>query len=146
MNITVPQGVVPGQLIQIQTPSGQLVSVAVPAGIAPGAMFQIQVSNMSNQTKKKTSDEELLKEKELLNAAKNEPYCDNFCYGCGNENCWDQQICPFRPYKASTKACLVCFWSTIGWILAVVFYVLVIAQKVCTCISICIQCYDEGSE
>jgi hypothetical protein len=43
MNITVPQGVIPGQLIQVQTPSGQLVSVAVPAGVAPGAMFQIQV-------------------------------------------------------------------------------------------------------
>ena len=43
MNVTVPQGVMPGQLLQLQTPSGQVVSVAVPAGMAPGGVFQIQV-------------------------------------------------------------------------------------------------------
>ena len=42
-NVTVPQGVMPGQLLQLQTPSGQVVSVAVPAGMAPGGVFQIQV-------------------------------------------------------------------------------------------------------
>jgi hypothetical protein len=43
MEVQCPAGVGPGQMVQIQDPSGQTVQVMVPAGVAPGQMFQIQV-------------------------------------------------------------------------------------------------------
>ena len=43
LNITVPEGVMAGQQIQIKAPSGQLVSVKVPEGCGPGSQFKIQI-------------------------------------------------------------------------------------------------------
>ena len=42
MSVQVPQGVGPGQMIQVQTPAG-LMQVAVPQGVMPGQTFQMQV-------------------------------------------------------------------------------------------------------
>eukprot|EP00404_Azadinium_spinosum_P022452 CAMPEP_0180633874 /NCGR_PEP_ID=MMETSP1037_2-20121125/41816_1 /TAXON_ID=632150 /ORGANISM="Azadinium spinosum, Strain 3D9" /LENGTH=263 /DNA_ID=CAMNT_0022654949 /DNA_START=231 /DNA_END=1023 /DNA_ORIENTATION=- len=43
MQIQVPAGVMPGQMLQAQTPEGQIVQVAVPEGMAPGSMLLIEV-------------------------------------------------------------------------------------------------------
>ena len=43
LTITVPQGVMAGQQIQIKAPSGQLVNVKVPEGCGPGSQFKIQI-------------------------------------------------------------------------------------------------------
>ena len=43
LTITVPDGVMAGQQIQIKAPSGQLVSVKVPEGCGPGSQFKIQI-------------------------------------------------------------------------------------------------------
>jgi len=43
MTITVPQGVNPGQAIQVQTPAGATVQATVPAGVFAGQTFQISV-------------------------------------------------------------------------------------------------------
>ena len=43
MQIQVPQGCSPGQLLQIQAPSGQLLQVAIPQGVFPGQSFQVQI-------------------------------------------------------------------------------------------------------
>jgi len=43
MTITVPQGVKPGQVIQVQTPGGQTVQATVPSNVAEGQTFQISV-------------------------------------------------------------------------------------------------------
>ena len=43
LTITVPDGVVAGQQIQIKAPSGQLVNVKVPEGCGPGSQFKIQI-------------------------------------------------------------------------------------------------------
>ena len=42
MTVTVPQGVAPGQQLQLQTPAGTMVMVTVPPGVGPGGQFQIQ--------------------------------------------------------------------------------------------------------
>lgn len=42
MQVQCPQGMVPGEMIQIQTPSGPM-NVPIPAGVAPGATFLVQV-------------------------------------------------------------------------------------------------------
>ena len=42
MTVTVPQGVAPGQQLQLQTPTGAMVMVIVPPGVGPGGQFQIQ--------------------------------------------------------------------------------------------------------
>ena len=39
VSVTVPAGVAPGQVLQIQTPDGLMVQVAVPAGACPGSTF-----------------------------------------------------------------------------------------------------------
>eukprot|EP00931_Biecheleriopsis_adriatica_P090635 TRINITY_DN64593_c0_g1_i1.p1 TRINITY_DN64593_c0_g1~~TRINITY_DN64593_c0_g1_i1.p1 ORF type:complete len:515 (+),score=58.99 TRINITY_DN64593_c0_g1_i1:90-1634(+) len=39
MHVTVPPGVAPGGLVQVQTPEGATVQVAVPAGCMPGSVF-----------------------------------------------------------------------------------------------------------
>ena len=44
MQVTVPAGVSPGQMVQFQTPSGQMVQAQVPAGLQPGQSFQIQLA------------------------------------------------------------------------------------------------------
>ncbi len=41
--ITVPDGVMAGQQIQIKAPTGQLVNVKVPEGCGPGSQFKIQI-------------------------------------------------------------------------------------------------------
>ena len=43
LTITVPEGVVAGQQIQIKAPTGQLVNVKVPEGCGPGSQFKIQI-------------------------------------------------------------------------------------------------------
>ena len=43
LTITVPDGVMAGQQIQIKAPSGQLVNVKVPEGCGPGSQFKIQI-------------------------------------------------------------------------------------------------------
>ena len=43
LTITVPNGVMAGQQIQIKAPSGQLVNVKVPEGCGPGSQFKIQI-------------------------------------------------------------------------------------------------------
>lgn len=43
MQVQVPNGAVAGQLIQVQSPSGQMVQVNIPPGVAPGQVFMIQV-------------------------------------------------------------------------------------------------------
>ena len=43
LTITVPDGVMAGQQIQIKAPSGQLVSVKVPEGCGPGSQCKIQI-------------------------------------------------------------------------------------------------------
>jgi len=48
MQVQCPQGVAPGQMIQIQTPSGPM-NVPVPAGVAPGGMFVVQVPSAAPQ-------------------------------------------------------------------------------------------------
>jgi hypothetical protein len=42
MLVTVPGGVVSGQMIQMQTPEGITVQVAVPAGVGPGQQFEAE--------------------------------------------------------------------------------------------------------
>ena len=43
MAITVPPGVVPGQVLTVTMPSGQVVNVQVPSGLSPGSQFSITV-------------------------------------------------------------------------------------------------------
>jgi hypothetical protein len=43
MSITVPPGVVPGQVLTVTMPSGQVVNVQVPSGSSPGSQFTITV-------------------------------------------------------------------------------------------------------
>ena len=43
LTITVPEGVMAGQQIQIKAPTGQLVNVKVPEGCGPGSQFKIQI-------------------------------------------------------------------------------------------------------
>jgi hypothetical protein len=40
--VTVPQGVMVGQMITVQTPTGQQLQVQVPQGVFPGQQFQVQ--------------------------------------------------------------------------------------------------------
>lgn len=42
MQIEIPPGVAPGQLLQVQAPSGQMIQVAVPDGMAPGQQLQFR--------------------------------------------------------------------------------------------------------
>ena len=44
MTITVPPGVVPGQVLTVTMPNGQVVNVQVPTGCAPGSQFTISVT------------------------------------------------------------------------------------------------------
>ena len=44
MTITVPPGVVSGQVLTVTMPSGQVVNVQVPPGCAPGSQFTISVT------------------------------------------------------------------------------------------------------
>ena len=43
LTVTVPAGVLPGQVIQIQAPDGRIVNVTVPPQCGPGSSFQVQV-------------------------------------------------------------------------------------------------------
>ena len=43
LTVTVPDGVIAGQQIQIKAPTGQLVNVKVPEGCGPGSQFKIQI-------------------------------------------------------------------------------------------------------
>merc|ERR1740122_498562 len=39
LNVEVPQGVLPGQQLQVMSPDGQALLVTVPEGLAPGQQF-----------------------------------------------------------------------------------------------------------
>jgi hypothetical protein len=39
--VTVPPGVVAGQLLHVQSPSGQIMAVTVPPGVPPGGQFPV---------------------------------------------------------------------------------------------------------
>jgi hypothetical protein len=41
MMVTVPPGVQPGQPLQVQGPSGQMMTVSVPEGVPPGGQFTV---------------------------------------------------------------------------------------------------------
>ena len=58
MQVTVPEGVLPGQMVQVQAPSGQMVQVQVPAGLQPGQPLQIQMpaSGQTNGDRVKEQD------------------------------------------------------------------------------------------
>jgi len=43
MRVQMPPGVRPGQVIQVQAPSGQILQVAAPAGVPPGGTFLVNV-------------------------------------------------------------------------------------------------------
>jgi hypothetical protein len=43
LTVTVPDGVMAGQQIQIKAPTGQLVNIKVPEGCGPGSQFKIQI-------------------------------------------------------------------------------------------------------
>jgi hypothetical protein len=43
LTVTVPDGVMAGQQLQIKAPTGQLVNVKVPEGCGPGSQFKIQI-------------------------------------------------------------------------------------------------------
>ena len=43
LSIVVPEGVQPGQQIQIKAPDGRVVAVTVPAGMQPGSQFQVKI-------------------------------------------------------------------------------------------------------
>ena len=44
MTITVPPGVVSGQVLTVTMPNGQVVNVQVPPGCPPGSQFTISVT------------------------------------------------------------------------------------------------------
>ena len=48
MQVTVPQGMYPGDPLQVQTPSG-LMQVTIPAGCGPGAAFEMMVPTQPQQ-------------------------------------------------------------------------------------------------
>lgn len=43
LQVQVPHGVSPGQLLQVQAPDGRVVKIAVPPGVQPGQTLQVQV-------------------------------------------------------------------------------------------------------
>ena len=49
MQVQVPAGVVAGQMMVVNTPTGQTMQVAVPAGVAPGQMIQVNVLTTAPQ-------------------------------------------------------------------------------------------------
>ena len=59
MNVTVPQGVVSGQTVQLQTPAG-MVKVTVPPNMSPGMTFQIQLGAQQPTPKVHVAQPQLL--------------------------------------------------------------------------------------
>jgi len=49
MQVQIPQGCVPGQMLQVQAPTGQMLQVAIPQGMRPGQVFNIQLPNAQPQ-------------------------------------------------------------------------------------------------
>jgi hypothetical protein len=49
VQITLPQGVVAGQRIQVQAPDGRLNEIIVPAGMRPGSTFTVEFADVSNK-------------------------------------------------------------------------------------------------
>merc|ERR1712183_762866 len=43
INVMVPEGHVPGQVVNVMTPSGLPIMVAVPSGVKPGENFPVQI-------------------------------------------------------------------------------------------------------
>lgn len=43
LQVQVPHGVTPGQLLQVQAPDGRVLKIAVPPGVQPGQTLQVQV-------------------------------------------------------------------------------------------------------
>ena len=43
VNVTVPNGAQPGQLLMVTTPSGSTAHVNIPDGLTPGQTFAVQV-------------------------------------------------------------------------------------------------------
>ena len=43
MTVTCPADVAPGQLINVQTPTGAVLQVQIPAGVGPGQGFQVPI-------------------------------------------------------------------------------------------------------
>ena len=43
VQLVCPPGLQPGQLMQFQAPSGQMLQIPLPAGVAPGQAFHVQI-------------------------------------------------------------------------------------------------------
>jgi len=55
LRVSVPAGVVPGQMIQVRTPYGRLLRVRVPRGHGPGSQFLLECSTPRSKREKKTN-------------------------------------------------------------------------------------------
>ena len=47
MNVTVPEGVTPGVVFNIQTPTGAMMAVTCPDGVTAGALIQVSVPSVA---------------------------------------------------------------------------------------------------
>jgi hypothetical protein len=58
MDITVPDGVEPGQALLVTAPNGEDVEVIVPEGLGPGDTFQVAVDELATPQPQATEDDE----------------------------------------------------------------------------------------
>ena len=69
MDITVPDGVEPGQALLVTAPDGEDVEVIVPEGLGPGDTFQVAVDELATPQPQATEDDEDWGEEEEAAAA-----------------------------------------------------------------------------